>query len=81
MHPLKDDPLYKPCQDVIEKYVECNDSTMSRLRGDCNSLFESMTSCMRQQRRLKKQMNAQLAKERTLEIEKIKDEYNLEWWK
>ena len=49
MHPLKEDPIYGPCMDIIQNYELCNLSTVARYTNQCHDLYEQMCACMKQQ--------------------------------
>lgn len=49
MHPLRDDPLYMPCIDIIEDYDSCNGQLWKKFTGQCNDLYEKMSACMKEQ--------------------------------
>jgi len=52
MHPLKEDPLYEPCADIIRQYEICNQDQFKRFTNQCHVLYESMTACMKVQVRV-----------------------------
>lgn len=49
MHPLLEDPLYEPCQDLISLYTQCNSKMVDRLLGFCTPQHDAMNACLKKQ--------------------------------
>ena len=52
MHPLTDNPVYAPCNSIIQQYEQCNSSLWNRYTNKCSILYEQMCKCMKDQVRI-----------------------------
>jgi hypothetical protein len=81
MHPNTADPLYIPCSEIIFAYEDCNSVTWKRYLNQCQSLYEKMSLCMKQQRLKKRDDNHSKMKDRNRKFDELSKELELNWFK